>query len=92
MSTTTEPASLAVYISRFCGYCLRVTRAIDELGAPVEVRNVTSNPELRSDIAAATGRRTVPVLRIAYADGREEWMFESRDIVRYLHERFGQGA
>jgi glutathione S-transferase len=92
MTPVTTPASFAVYISRFCGYCARVLQAIAALGAPVEVRDVTSQPELRRDIIEATGRRTVPVLRIVHADGREQWMFESRDIVRYLHERFGQAA
>jgi glutaredoxin 2 len=36
----------------------------------------------------ATGRRTVPVLRIEHDDGRVEWMPESADIVDYLRERF----
>lgn len=93
MSSTTESApSLAVYISRFCGYCYRVLSAVQRLDAEVEVRDVTLHPELRQDIIAATGRRTVPVLKIEHGDGREEWMFESREIVRYLEQHFGESA
>jgi glutathione S-transferase len=37
----------------------------------------------------ATGRQTVPCLRIERADGSVEWMHESEDINAYLKERFG---
>lgn len=83
---------LALYVSRYCGYCYRVLKAVDELGADVEVRDVTRNRELRSEIVEGTGRRTVPVLRIVHPDGREEWLFESRAIVRYLEELHGEAA
>lgn len=92
---------MVLYFSRFCGYCFRVLRALDKLGIPeteVELRDVTLAPHARRDIIQATGRRTVPVLRIprprpssdapSDADGGDEWLFESREIVRYLNERY----
>lgn len=82
----------AIYVSRFCGACYRVLRTVNELQLDVEVRDVTLHPSLRNEIREATGRRTVPVMRMTYEDGREEWMFESRDIAAYLRQRFGDAA
>jgi glutaredoxin len=91
MSSAEPRAHYAIYISRFCGACYRVLNAVDELGIDIEIRDVTANPGLRDEIRRATGRRTVPVLRII-EDGQQEWMFESREIVKFLNRRFGEAA
>lgn len=88
-----EPASsphserLALYHYDGCFFCTIVHRAIAELGIEVELRNIYQDRQHLSDLTAARGRRTVPVLRISRADGSEVWMPESRDIVRYLRQR-----
>ena len=53
----------------------------------VELRNIHRDPKHLADLVAARGRETVPVLRITSGAG-DEWMGESRDIVRYLEGRF----
>ncbi len=88
MSTIPEAGTLALYTSPWCWYCRRVIQVIDRLALDIELRDVSRKPEHRQELAAATGRRTVPVLRITHLDGAEEWMFESREIVRYLESRF----
>jgi glutaredoxin len=92
MSDARTAAHHAIYVSRFCGACYRVLNAVEELGIDVEIRDVTANPSRRDEIRKATGRRTVPVLRITHQDGRDEWMFESRKIVTYLNQCFGEAA
>lgn len=92
MSSAEPRAHYAIYISRFCGACYRVLNAVDELGLDIEIRDVTANPGRRDEIRRATGRRTVPVLHIVHEDGRQEWMFESREIVKFLNRRSGEAA
>ena len=85
MSTEEAPApTLALYHYDACPHCARVRDAIDTLGVEVAFRDVLAEPERRRELAHATGRATVPVLRIERADGEVEWMPESRDIVRWL--------
>ena len=107
---------LVLYTSRYCGFCYRVLATVKQLditAEQIEVIDVSKAPARRRDIIRATGRRTVPVLRIpsetnastpaapaalvSQVSGRpnrdhgpdaERWLFESRDIVRYLHGRF----
>ena len=81
---------LRLYQFDACGYCARVRSAIERLGLDVEIRQVDENLEYRREVIEATGRETVPVLRIEDSDGGVRWMPESREIIAYLNERFGR--
>lgn len=78
---------LALYVIDGCGYCEDVRVALRNLGLEIEERNIRQNPEHHRALLAARRRATVPVLRI----GEDTWTPESRDIIRYLYERFGDG-
>lgn len=71
-----------------CPYCLRVRRALDDLGIEVELKNVQTDPQAHATLVEATGRATVPVL---YLHQEQTWMPESGDIVRFLYAQFGNG-
>ena len=80
---------MILYVRDYCGFCHRVTRVIDRLGLNVEIRNIWQSAEAESELLQATGRHTVPVLRIMDASGDSRWLPESSEIVRYLEEKFG---
>jgi glutathione S-transferase len=79
---------LALYQTAFCPYCVRVRRAIDELCVEIEVRDIADDSGRYHELVKATGRQTVPVLRIEEPDGQISWLFESTEIIEYLAERF----
>lgn len=77
----------ALYHFDGCPFCRQVRDALFALGIEIEQRNIHENPAWHRELVEATGRSTVPCLRID--DGVEpSWMHESADIVRYLRERF----
>ena len=78
--------SLALYHYVGCFFCARVRSAAESLGFELELRDIHVEPEHAEDLMAATGRTTVPVLRIAEPDGEVRWLFESRDIIEYLED------
>jgi glutathione S-transferase len=69
-----------------------VRAAIGRLGLAVELRDVHADPARMRELVDATGRTTVPCLRIEDAPGRVRWMHESADIVRFLETRVGSAA
>jgi glutaredoxin len=81
---------LALYYYDGCAFCALVRSEIQDLGLDVELRNIFDDAAYRDELVAARGRTTVPVLRITSADGEERWMPESRDIVAYLQETYGE--
>ncbi len=77
---------LSLYHFFGCPSCQLVRRAIGELGLEIENRNILESSERRRELVDATGRQTVPCLRIESGDGEVRWMHESRDIIDYLEE------
>lgn len=87
---TADVKSIELYGYPQCPYCTRVLNAISMLGIDVPLRNTMMDDAANSALYAATGRETVPVLRIEMRDGTVRWMPESLDIVRFLTDRFGR--
>jgi len=85
---TRDSSGLALYQTTFCPFCVRVRRVIEKLGVEIEIRDIQQDSANRREIIKATGRQTVPVLRIEEEGGEVRWLPESLDIIRYLEERF----
>ncbi len=83
-----KPADLSLYHFEGCPYCSRVRAALPRLGLELELRDIHLDPRHRNELQAATGRTTVPCLRIDEPGGAR-WTHESVDIIRYLEARFG---
>ena len=84
-----RPSGLSLYQTSTCPYCRRVRDAMKRLDLDVEARDINENPSRRDELVKATGRHTVPCLRIEGENGAVRWMHESADIITYLEERFG---
>jgi glutaredoxin 2 len=75
---------LALYKFDACPYCRRVLDAIGRLGVDIELRDILTSAERRRELVEATGRQTVPCLRIEDDRGQVRWMHESLDIIAFL--------
>ena len=76
-----------LYYRNFCGFCRRVQTVMAQMGVEIEQRNIWENRDYERELVEATGRATVPVLRLVTEDGSSEWLPESLDIIRYLQHR-----
>ncbi len=81
---------LALYQTEGCPYCVRVRRFLEQAGKSIEVRDLFADSDHPRELIAATGRRTVPCLRIEKSSGEFEWLHESADIIDYLAARFAE--
>ncbi len=79
---------LAIYSTKWCPFCRRVWSGVDRLRIEAENRDLNKSGEWEQELIQARGRRTVPVLRITDDHGRDEWMPESADIVRWLEKTY----
>ncbi len=82
-----ETATLSLYHFDSCPFCELVRSAIERLGVAVELRNIQTDPAHYQALIGATGRATVPCLRITRDSGDGSWLHESADIVRFLEKR-----
>lgn len=83
--------SLSLYHRSFCIFCSRVIGVINRLQIEIDDKNIWNDKQALQELQRATGRSTVPVLRIEFADGEVTWMSESNDIVLYLSEMHQKG-
>ena len=83
-------SELVLYEQRGCPFCIRVKRKLDELGLDYESVFVPFSHRKRTEVKRISGQTGVPVL-VDPAHG-VEGMAESRDIVRYLDETYGDAA
>jgi len=74
---------LSLYYIRTCPYCIRVLFALKQLNVNVELRNLSGNRALRSELRENGGKSQVPCLKITKGN-QIEWLYESADIIRYL--------
>jgi glutaredoxin 2 len=80
---------LSLYQFDSCPFCLRVRHVAERLGIELELRDTLMDSDNAREVIEATGRRTVPVLRVEQPDGEVRWLPESADIIAYLQEHFG---
>jgi len=55
---------VVVYETRWCAYCARARRLLEDKGVDFEVIDIEAHPEARTEMMARSGRRTVPQIFI----------------------------
>ena len=77
---------LTLYHRPGCFYCRTVIEAAKQLGAELDLRD-TALPEHADELVRRGGKRQVPYL---VDDEKGVAMYESEDIIEYLHQRFNR--
>ena len=80
--------NMALYQFYACPFCIKVRRHVHVLNLPMPLRDAQHNAQDRKDLAEQGGALQVPCLRIE-EDGQVRWLYESKAIIAYLHQRFG---
>ncbi len=79
---------MTLYVKTGCPYCAKVLDAASKIGIEFDLRNI-ADPAVAQDLIERGGKRQVPYL--VNPDSHTE-MYESEDIITYLHQKFGQQA
>lgn len=85
MSRSPNPP-LALYHYPACPFCALVRQSLKHIDVPVEQRDIHKNASFRQELIREGGKPQVPCLRIE-ENGTVSWLYESRDIIRYLHRQ-----
>jgi glutathione S-transferase len=79
---------MALYQFQTCPFCIKVRREIRRLSLPIELRDAQKNAQNRTELLQHGGQVKVPCLQIRDEKGNVQWMYESAEIIKYLHKRF----
>lgn len=72
---------LILYMRPTCPYCVKVMHEANHLGIAFDLKNI-ANPDNAKDLIARGGKQQVPYL---VDPERKVEMYESEDIITYLH-------
>lgn len=75
---------LTLYVKTGCPFCAKVLAAGEELGVTFNEKNI-ADPEVAEELIRLGGKRQTPYLVDEESGTR---MYESDDIVAYLHRSF----
>jgi glutaredoxin len=87
-SVDSQCRNLVLYQFKTCPFCIKVRREIHRLTLPIALRDAQKNPQHRAALLQGGGQIKVPCLQITNEQGNVQWLYESAEIIRYLHQRF----
>lgn len=79
---------LNLYYKPTCPYCQRVLAANETIKAPVELKDVLTDPANKAELLEKGGKPQVPFLEDT---DRGVSLYESMDIIEYLRTHYGNG-
>ncbi len=80
--------SMTLYHFLGCPFCVKTRRTIHKLNLPIAKKSASEGSRYRHELIAGGGKVQVPCLHIKNQDGSDQWMYESKQINAYLHQRF----
>jgi len=92
-----EIKKLALYHYQSCPFCGITREAIKYMekgasGKPatyqIDQRDILKQPKYRKELINGGGKPQVPCLRIETNNGTIQWLYESRDIIAFLQNRY----
>jgi len=79
---------LTLYYKPGCPYCNKVLSANQTIGATLTLRNIVADESAKAELLAKGGKTQTPFLEDTE---RGVSMYESLDIIAYLHRFYGTG-
>lgn len=79
---------LTLYHFKTCPFCIKVRHEMARLALPIQLRDAQHDPEHRADLLQGGGKIQTPSLKIFDEEGKAQWLYESKDIIAYLQQRF----
>lgn len=80
--------NMVLYQFKACPFCIKVRRENKRLALNIETRDAQRNQEHREQLLAGGGRVKVPCLKTSDENGNTIWMYDSKQIIQHLQEKF----
>ncbi len=86
-----QTKKLTLYQFKTCPFCIKTRRVMKRLSLNINKYDAQHNEQHKQDLLEGGGKIKVPCLRIEGDEGTTTWLYESKDIIKYLQHRFAEG-
>lgn len=76
---------ITLYINPACGFCRTTLEAAQELKVPLTLKDI-NDEGVTDEVVRIGGKKQMPFM---VDDESDISMYESKDIISYLHRKFG---
>lgn len=87
-----QTKAITLYQYRACPFCVKVRRSMKRLSLPIETRDAKRSETAKNELLNGGGILKVPCLRVVDDTGSENWMYDSKEIIGYLEQRFAEAV
>jgi glutaredoxin len=91
-SINKQTDKLKLYQYKACPFCVKVRRAMKRQSLSIETHDAKRCDTAKEALLAGGGKLKVPCLKIEDSEGKVSWMYESKEIIGYLEDRFAEAA
>ena len=77
-------STLTLYEFRACPFCVMVRRFLKKNNIVLDIKDAKRDKDYAQEVISGGGKLQVPCLRIEKSPEDVEWMYESKDIVKFL--------
>ena len=78
-------ANMTLYQFKTCPFCIKVRRAIKRQSLNIQLLDAQHDKQYRQQLIQGGGQLLVPCLKVIDDDGKTSWLYESNQIISYLH-------
>lgn len=80
--------SMVIYQFKTCPFCIKVRRELARLSLTIPLLDAQHDTQHKEALLQGGGRVQVPCLCITDEQGKKMWIYESSEIISYLHKNF----
>ncbi|MBR9729506.1 glutathione S-transferase N-terminal domain-containing protein [Shewanella intestini] len=81
-----QTQTMALYQYQACPFCVKVRREMCRQNININTIDAKTEPH-KAELVAQGGKLQVPCLKIV-ENGQATWLYESKEIINYLNQRF----
>lgn len=87
-----QTKAITLYQYKACPFCVKVRRAMKRQSLAIETRDAKRCEKAKEELLTGGGKLKVPCLKVKDSEGKERWIYESKEIISYLQQRFAEAA
>ena len=87
-----KTSNLELYQYAACPFCVKVRWSMQRNSLNVQTKDAKRHQQFAKELVTGGGQLKVPCLKIEENNGNITWMYESKEIITYLEERFQLAA
>ncbi|MEC9381971.1 MAG: glutaredoxin domain-containing protein [Thermodesulfobacteriota bacterium] len=77
-------SNLTLYEFRACPFCVMVRRFMKKNNIAINTKDAKRNKDYADELISGGGKLQVPCLKIEESTSNVKWMYESKDIIKFL--------